>query len=73
MEEHFTTDFYQQTGMKICPNGDQVRSDDQGLFCMIGGDRVPYPIVEPEPEPEPEPKGRSKKKQLELPESTEAA
>jgi hypothetical protein len=67
MAEVFTTDFYHQQGIPVCPNGDQVRSDEWGLFCWLGGERVPYPIVEPDPEPEPEPepepvKPRARKK-----------
>ena len=40
----FPTHIYQEAGTLICPNGDKVRSDDDGLFCIIDGERVPYPV-----------------------------
>lgn len=48
MVETFATDFHQSMGIPLCPNGDQVRSDDEGLFCWLDGERVSYPIA-PEP------------------------
>lgn len=41
----FPTSFYVANGILTCPNGDKVRSDDQGLFCLVDGARVPYPIA----------------------------
>jgi hypothetical protein len=38
----FPTSFYQANGILQCPNGDKVRSDEAGLFCLIDGKRVPY-------------------------------
>lgn len=46
MSDVFPTEFYRSQGILLCPNGDQVRSDEEGLFCWLDGKRVPYPVME---------------------------
>jgi hypothetical protein len=46
LADKFPTAFYQDNGALTCPNGDKVRSDEEGLFCWLEGQRVPYPVVE---------------------------
>jgi len=49
----FPTAVYETNGYLICPNGDKLRSDAEGLFCWIEGDtssgragqRVPATVV----------------------------
>lgn len=55
--DKFPTEAYVESGLPICPNGDQVRSDELGLFCWIESQRIDAEIVngkvrllEPEPE-----------------------
>lgn len=43
--DKFPTAHYEANDHLICPNGDKVRSDDEGLFCWLEGARVPYPIA----------------------------
>lgn len=45
MQDKFPTQAYEESGLPICPNGDQVRSDEAGLFCWIEGERVSAEIV----------------------------
>jgi hypothetical protein len=43
--DKFPTSFYERNNILTCPNGDQLRSDDEGTFCWIEGDRVPAVVV----------------------------
>lgn len=45
MSDKFPTAYYEAHDIPTCPNGDKVRSDEEGLFCWIEGARVPYPIA----------------------------
>jgi hypothetical protein len=45
MADKFPTESYAESGLPICPNGDQVRSDESGLFCWMDGERVDAEIV----------------------------
>lgn len=45
MADTFPTEAYEESGLPICPNGDQVRSDGLGLFCWIDGERAPVELV----------------------------
>lgn len=45
MADKFPTESYIESGLPVCPNGDQIRSDEQGLFCWIEGERVSAEIV----------------------------
>lgn len=45
MADKFPTQSYEESGLPICPNGDQVRSDEAGLFCWMEGERVSAEIV----------------------------
>jgi hypothetical protein len=71
MPDKFPTTFYQKHGILTCPNGDQLRSDDEGLFCLIDGDRVsatvvngavvlPKPAADPKPAVDPKPAAKPK-------------
>jgi hypothetical protein len=46
LADKFPTAFHQANNVLTCPNGDKVRSDDEGLFCWLEGQRIPYPVVE---------------------------
>lgn len=37
--------FYESHGIPVCPDGDKLRSDEEGLFCMIEGDRAAAKLV----------------------------
>lgn len=41
MTDTFPTSYYEENNYLVCPNGDKVRSDAEGLFCWIDGARVP--------------------------------
>lgn len=43
LQEKFPTEIAIARGDRICPNGDSVRSDEEGLFCWLYAQRVPYP------------------------------
>lgn len=43
--ETFSTDYYNAHGHLVCPNGDKLRSDDQGLFCWMEGQRIPAEVI----------------------------
>lgn len=53
MSDKFPTAFYESNDALVCPNGDKLRSDDEGTFCWIEGDpsgngkaaRVPAVVV----------------------------
>lgn len=37
--------FYEKHDIAVCPDGDKVRSDDDGLFCIVAAVRVPARVV----------------------------
>ncbi|MBD2465722.1 hypothetical protein H6G89_32560 [Oscillatoria sp. FACHB-1407] len=41
MADKFPTAYYEAHNIPTCPNGDKVRSDEEGLFCWVEGARVP--------------------------------
>jgi hypothetical protein len=43
--DKFPTAFYESNDVLVCPNGDKLRSDDEGTFCWLEGDRVPAAVV----------------------------
>jgi hypothetical protein len=43
--EKFSNDFYEAHGILTCPNGDKMRSDAEGMFCVVEGERVPSQII----------------------------
>jgi hypothetical protein len=40
-----STAFYEGHGILVCPDGDKLRSDEEGLFCVVDGDRVAAAVV----------------------------
>lgn len=40
-----STAFYQAHGIPVCPDGDKLRSDEEGVFCIVDGDRVAATLV----------------------------
>jgi hypothetical protein len=40
-----STGFYEGHDILTCPDGDKLRSDDEGTFCMVDGDRVPAVVI----------------------------
>lgn len=45
LTDKFPTAYYQAHDHLVCPNGDKLRSDAEGLFCWIEGERVPAEII----------------------------
>jgi len=37
--------FYEKHDIATCPDGDKVRSDGDGLFCIVDAARVPARVV----------------------------
>ena len=42
--EVFSSAFYGTAGIRQCPNGDKLRSGEDGLFCLVDGIAVPAGI-----------------------------
>ena len=43
--EKFPTAYYEVHGIPTCPNGDKLRTDEQGLFCLVEGQRTAIEVV----------------------------
>ena len=43
--EVFSSAFYGTAGIRQCPNGDKLRSGEDGLFCLVDGSAVPAEIT----------------------------
>ena len=43
--DKFPTEYYETHEILTCPNGDKLRSDVDGIFCWMDGDRIPAKIV----------------------------
>lgn len=41
----YSTSYYQAHGHLVCSNGDKLRSDAEGVFCLVDGDRAPARVV----------------------------
>ncbi|NJN87070.1 MAG: hypothetical protein HC881_13220 [Leptolyngbyaceae cyanobacterium SL_7_1] len=45
MTDKFPTAFYEANDVLTCPNGDKLRSDDEGVFCLVEGERIAAEVV----------------------------
>ncbi|HEY9631027.1 MAG TPA: hypothetical protein V6C84_27370 [Coleofasciculaceae cyanobacterium] len=54
----FPTAYYEAHGHLTCPNGDKLRSDAEGLFCWVEGDRQAAKVVNGRVELIPVPKAK---------------
>jgi hypothetical protein len=40
-----STEFYENHDIPTCPDGDKLRSDAEGLFCMVEGERIAASLI----------------------------
>jgi hypothetical protein len=40
-----STAFYEAHDIPTCPDGDKLRSDEHGLFCLVEGERIAAKLV----------------------------